>query len=355
MTGILNPRAIPVLFAILSASLFGISVPFAKLLVEGIDPVVLAGLLYIGAFVGLSIYAIVARVARGERTHYTHLDRKDAPWLAGATISGGIVAPICLITGLTFTTGFAASLLLNLEGLMTALIAYLFFKENLGWKLGMAVVCMTAAGVLLSWDSSTGMISVAGPLLLLAAGIAWGIDNNLTRQISGKNPVQIAQVKGLIAGTASLSIALVIGSNAPAFGSLVVALILGSISYGASLVLFVQALQGMGASRTGAFFSIGPFVGAIVSIILLNEWLGWIMLPAAALMFAGVIAIVYERHSHAHVHEEAVHSHLHSHDDFSHDHTHPVPVDRLHVHEHTHRSASHDHAHWPDIHHRHDH
>lgn len=355
MTKLLNFRTAPILFIVLSASLFGVGTPFAKVLVDDIDPVVLAGLLYIGAFLGLSIYAGLARLSRGSRARTASLERIDAPWLAGATISGGIIAPICLMTGLTLTTGFAASLLLNLEGLATALIAYALFKENLGWKFGIAVICMTVAGVMLSWDSDSGAISVGGPLLLLAAGIAWGIDNNLTRHISSKSPVRIAQVKGAIAGTASLSIAVILGLNVPADGSLILALVLGSVSYGASLVLFVQALQGMGASRAGAFFSIGPFMGAIVSIVLLDEWLGWMMLPAAGLMLAGVVVVVYERHSHIHGHEGITHAHLHSNDDPSHEHYHPAQMNGQHVHEHTHYPELHDHVHWPDIHHRHGH
>jgi len=351
----MKPRSKPIAFAVISASLFGVGIPFAKLLTDNVDPVALAGLLYLGAFAGLTAYAIAARLVRRERSSSAPLDRGDAPWLAGATVSGGIIAPICLMTGLTLTAGFTASLLLNLEGLATALIAYLFFRENLGWRLGLAVACMTAAGILLSWDPSTGALTVSGPLLLLAAGIAWGIDNNLTRRISDKNPIQISQVRGLVAGTTSVSIALLLGLDIPVGRSLVFALILGSVSYGASLVFFIQALQGMGASRTGAFFSIGPFIGAAVSVVLLDERLGWTVAPAAALMVVGVLAIVYERHSHLHMHEEVTHTHLHSHDDHCHDHAHESLEAGPHVHEHTHTSMSHDHVHWPDIHHRHDH
>jgi len=345
----------PIIFAVVSASLFGIGTPFAKILTEDVEPVVLAGLLYLGAFAGLTIYVLIRRATGKRPTASEPLKRKDIPWLAGATLSGGIVAPICLMTGLTLSTGFAASLLLNLEGLATAIIAYLFFRENLGWRLGIAVACMTVAGILLSWDPSTGILTVSGPLLLLAAGVAWGVDNNLTRHISDKNPVQISQIKGLVAGTASVSIALLLGLGVPADRSLIFALILGAVSYGASLVLFIQALQGMGASRTGAFFSVGPFVGAGVSVVMLSEWIGWTMLPAAILMLVGVLAMVYERHSHVHAHEKVTHTHLHSHDDFSHDHLHEVPPTGQHLHEHTHDPGSHSHIHWPDIHHRHDH
>lgn len=320
-----------------------------------IQPIVLAGLLYLGAFAGLCMFSLFTRVVMPDRGRVAPLTRKDAPWLAGATVFGGIIAPVCLMTGLTVTTGFSASLLLNLEGLATALIAYFFFRENLGWRLGVAIVCMTIAGILLSWDPASGAVALSGPLLLLAAGVSWGIDNNLSRQISAKDPVRISQIKGLVAGTVSVSIALVLDIAIPLNWTLAFALALGSISYGASMVLYIQALQGMGASRTGAFFSLGPFVGAGVSAVLLSEWLGWIMIPAALLMVAGVMAIVYERHSHVHAHEEVTHTHAHSHDDLIHDHVHEEQPSGRHVHEHTHVAMVHDHVHWPDIHHRHDH
>lgn len=351
----MNSRSMPVLFAVTSAVLFGIGTPFAKMLVEDLEPVILAGLLYLGAFVGMTFYSMVCWIVRKKPSASAPLERKDAAWLAGATISGGVVAPICLMTGLTLVTGFAASLLLNLEGLATAVIAFLFFRENLGWRLGIAIASMSAAGILLSWDPDTGVFSVAGSLLLLAAGVAWGVDNNLTRHISERDPVRISQIKGLVAGTTSVLIGLVLGFKIAADASLAFALMLGAVSYGASLVLFIQALQGLGASRTGAFFSLGPFVGAAVSVVLLNEWLGWPMLLAAVLMLLGVAAIVYERHSHVHSHEKTTHAHLHSHDDSCHDHVHEPVVTGQHLHEHTHSPETHDHVHWPDIHHRHDH
>ena len=351
----MKAQMMPVAFAMTAAILFGAGTPFAKILVGDVEPIMLAGLLYLGAFIGLCVYALFARITKGTRGSGAPLVREDIPWLAGSTLSGGIVAPICLMTGLTLTTGFTASLLLNLEGLATAVIAYLVFKENLGWRLGAAVVCMTVAGILLSWDSSTGAITVSGPLLLLAAGVSWGVDNNLTRKISHKDSVRISQIKGLVAGGTSVALALLLGFALPANLDLVLALLLGSVSYGASLVFFIQALQGMGASRTGAFFSLGPFVGAAVSVALLRESLSLAVIPAALLMLAGVLAIVYERHSHAHAHDEITHTHLHAHDDQMHGHPHDGPAEGQHVHEHTHPSVTHDHIHWPDIHHRHEH
>lgn len=346
----------PIVFAILAATLFGLSTPFAKLLVSSIPPVALAGLLYLGAFIGLGLYVVLRRIAYGPRlTSTSALKRSDWPWLAGAVLSGGILAPVSLMIGLTLISGFSASLLLNMEGVATAIIAAMLFKENLGRRLVVAIVCVTAAGVLLSWDPSQGTWNLLGFLLLIIAGFGWGLDNNLTRNICSRDPVQIALVKGGLAGSASLAIAIFIGSTITMDAQIVWALVLGALSYGASLVFFVMALQGLGASRTGVFFSIGPFVGAVVSILLLREWLGWVVLPAFALMTLGVLVLVYERHSHRHGHEEITHTHIHTHGDRYHDHRHSGPYREPHSHEHTHKEVVHDHAHWPDIHHRHSH
>jgi drug/metabolite transporter (DMT)-like permease len=259
------------------------------------------------------------------------------------------------MVGLTLISGFSASLLLNMEGVATAVIAAMLFKENLGTRLVVAIVCVTAAGVILSWDPSQGTWNLLGFLLLILAGFGWGLDNNLTRNICSRDPVQIALVKGGLAGSASLAIAVVIGSDITMDAQIVWALALGALSYGVSLVFFVLALQGLGASRTGVFFSLGPFVGAVISILILREWLGWVVLPAFALMALGVLVLVYERHSHQHGHEEITHTHVHTHGDLYHDHCHSEPFREPHNHEHTHKVVVHDHAHWPDIHHRHSH
>jgi drug/metabolite transporter (DMT)-like permease len=214
---------------------------------------------------------------------------------------------------------------------------------------------MTAGGVLLSWDPSSGGLSLAGPALLVVAGADWGVDNNLTRRISDRDPVQIAMVKGLVAGSASLALGLALGAGVPAAPGVMYALLLGSLGYGASLVLFVRALRVMGASRTGAFFSMAPFVGAAVALAVLREGLAWAMLPAAALMASGTALIVLERHSHGHAHEATVHTHEHVHGDLHHGHEHPPGTPEPHTHEHEHAPVVHEHPHWPDTHHRHGH
>jgi drug/metabolite transporter (DMT)-like permease len=346
----------PLIYAIVSAILFGLSSPLAKLLLGDISPIALAGLLYLGSFLGLSLYSLITyKKATTQRDQTANLQKRDWPWLLGATLTGGIIAPISLMYGLNLISGFSASLLLNLEGFCTAIIAIVVFKENAGKNLWLALLCMTFAGVLLSWDTSQSKFNIWGPLLVLLATFCWGIDNNLTRQISEKNPVQITAIKGLLAGAVSLSLALILRVEIPFDISIVYALLLGSLSYGISLVFFIQALKGLGASRTGTFFSMGPFVGALVSLFIFQNWNEWIILPAFLFMAVGIWFIFHERHVHVHTHVALTHTHSHRHDDMHHLHTHPQIIKSSHVHEHTHTELIHTHVHWPDTHHRHVH
>jgi drug/metabolite transporter (DMT)-like permease len=345
----------PLIYIFISAALFGISPPLAKLLVKNIPPIVLAGLLYLGAFMGLSIYSVIRGIVSTETTRSTNLERSDFPWLFGAILSGGVIAPICLMFGLNEISGFTASLLSNLEGVFTAIIAVIFFREHTGKRLWLALLCMTVAGVFLTWDSSQGKFNLSGPMLVALSMICWGIDNNLTRNISTRNPIQIALIKGFVSGSISVSLAYTLGMDIKWDLSLLYALLLGSFSYGISLVFFIKALEGLGSFRTGIFFSLAPFIGAVTSLILLQEWIGWVMLPAIILTIAGVWLISTEDHLHPHVHEEEVHTHSHHHRDIHHNHNHAGRVREPHVHEHIHPRENHVHPHWPDTHHRHEH
>jgi len=264
------------------------------------------------------------------------------------------MGPICLMIGLTLVSGFSASLLLNLEDVATALIAVFFFKENAGKRLWLALTCMTLAGVFLTWDTRQSTFNPIGPLLIVLAMFCWGVDNNLTRKISDKDPIQIARIKGLYGGTASIVVALVLGMKVPLNLTLLFALILGSFSYGISLVLFIKALSGLGSFRTGAFFSFAPFIGALASLAILREWIGWVMFPAAGSMIIGAWLIISEKHSHLHLHEGVTHTHSHVHDEH-HLHKHSRSFREPHTHEHVHRELTHVHVHWPDTHHRHEH
>jgi len=346
----------PLIFIIISASLFGISPPLAKLLIKDISPVALAGLLYLGAFAGLSLYSVgIRKRTTDPNKKAVPLEMKDLPWLAGATLTGGIIGPISMMMGLALVSGFSASLLLNLEGLATAMIAVFLFKENAGKRLWLGLVCMTIAGVFLTWDPGQSKFSIVGPLLIIFAMVCWGIDNNLTCKISDKDPIQITKIKSFVAGTISLSIALILGMKMSLNITIVFALLLGSLSYGVSLVFFIKALKGLGSSRTGAFFSFAPFIGAIASLIILREWIGWVMFPAAGFMIIGVWLIGSERHSHIHLHKTVTHTHSHNHSDMHHLHGHSGTLHEPHTHEHNHTEIIHSHVHWPDTHHRHEH
>lgn len=349
----------PLFSVVLSAVLFGISMPFAKILLGDVHPVALAGLLYLGVFLGLTAYSWAVKIAAGRgggslERREARLEKRDVPWLAGAVIAGGIIGPVCLMAGLSRISGFSASLLLNFEGLATAFIAVFLFKENAGKMTWLALVLMTAAGVFLSWNPG-GRFTPEGPVLVLLAMIAWGFDNNLTRQISDKDPVQIARIKGLVAGTFLTAAAFLLGQGFP-LGPLVAhGLLIGALCFGLSLILFIVALKGLGAFRTGAFFSVGPFIGSLASLVILSDALRWNMAAAGLLMLVAVSLVVAEKHAHAHRHERTVHSHSHSHGDLHHLHPHDGRVRGPHAHEHVHEATDHIHGHWPDIHHRHGH
>jgi len=346
----------PSIYVIISAILFGLSTPISKLLIKEISPLALAGLLYLGAFLGLAVYSIGKKIigAKNE-SRSSPLRQKDLGWLAGATAAGGILAPICLLFGLAKISGYAASLLLNMEGVATALIAVGIFKENAGRKIWLALAFMTCAGIFLSWDPGQNKFALTGSLLVLAAMICWGIDNNFTRNIADKDPVQIARIKGLVAGTFSLALAFLLGTKVPFGKTFIFGLALGALSYGLSLVLYINSLRGLGAFRAGAFFSFAPFVGALASLLVLPEPAKWIMIPGALFMILGVFLIINEKHEHHHRHERLVHAHAHGHGDGHHFHRHEGPGDDPHAHEHTHEEMDHIHGHCPDIHHRHEH
>jgi drug/metabolite transporter (DMT)-like permease len=349
----------PLVSVLLSAALFGVSTPLAKLLLGDLRPVALAGLLYFGVFLGLTVFrwargATVPLEAKPAGRREASLEKKDLPWLAGAIVAGGIIGPVCLMAGLNRISGFSASLLLNFEGVATAVIA-VFFGENAGKRIWLALALMTSAGVLLSWGPGGGRMTLEGPALIVLAMIGWGLDNNLTRRISDKDPVQIARIKGLVAGVVSTSAAFILGQGFRLDGAVAKGLLLGAICYGLSLILFIRALKGLGAFRAGAFFSFGPFVGSLASLWLLKDSVRWPMAAAGLLMLAGVMLVISEKHVHGHRHERTVHAHSHSHGDLHHRHTHEGAVLEPHTHEHIHEEMDHVHGHWPDTHHRHGH
>ncbi len=341
-------------YALLAAVLFGASAPLAKLLLRGAPPQLLAGLLYLGSGLGLSIVAVVR--SRREQPKEAALGKRDIPWLAAAILSGGIVAPVLLMVGLGRTPASSASLLLNLEGVFTALLAWVVFRENVDRRIAIGMLLIVVGGAALSWEGRADFGGVAGPLAVAAACFCWAIDNNLTQRVSGGDPVQIAMLKGLAAGSVNVTIALMLGGRWSAGWQVVAAMVLGFLSYGVSLVLFVLGLRHLGAARTGAYFSLAPFVGAALSLLMWREQPTLAFAFGATCMAAGLWLHLTERHAHAHEHLELEHSHAHVHDDH-HQHAHAAgdPPGEPHTHRHRHATLVHSHAHYPDIHHRHSH
>jgi drug/metabolite transporter (DMT)-like permease len=336
-------------YALLSAVLFGASTPLAKLLVGGVSPLALAGVLYLASGIGLGIGGLLRRKPVG-------LQRGDWRWLAGTIAAGGIAAPALLMYGLRGTEASSASLLLNLEVVFTAALAWIVFRENVDRRVFAGMMAIIAGGVLLSWQQVPRMAGVTGPLLIAAACVGWALDNNLTRRISGGDAVSIAALKGLVAGAVNFGLALAMGAYVPAPGALMLAGLVGLLGYGISLVLFIMALRDLGTARTGAYFSVAPFFGAAIGLLVLGEQTDAAFWGAAALMAIGVWLHVSERHEHEHVHDPVMHSHEHVHDEH-HQHAHAAGTDvrQPHTHVHEHRRLRHRHPHYPDLHHRHRH
>ncbi|AIY41525.1 Permease of the drug/metabolite transporter (DMT) superfamily [Collimonas arenae] len=345
-----------VLFALLAAALFGASTPFAKLLVGQISPVMLAALLYLGSGVGLSLWYGLRRLRPANQPAADGLRKADLPWLATAILSGGIAGPVLLMAGLSMTPASSASLLLNMEGVLTAALSWFVFKENFDRRIVLGMLAIVLAGVLLSWQQVPEFGVPWGPLAILGACLCWAIDNNLTRRISASDAVQIAALKGLVAGTVNLAIALLLGATLPDIAKISVAALIGFSGYGLSLVLFVLALRHLGSARTGAYFSAAPFIGAAISLLFLHDAVSPLFWLAAGLMVLGIWLHLSEKHQHEHTHEETEHGHSHSHD-LHHQHQHDFDWDGREPHSHSHRHfpISHSHAHYPDIHHQHSH
>jgi drug/metabolite transporter (DMT)-like permease len=280
------------------------------------------------------------------------IQRADVKWLAGAIISGGILAPIILMISLQNTTASTASLLLNFEGVGTTLLAWLFFKEAISRRAWLAIIVITLASIFLSTDFSGGFGLSLGALGIILACVLWGADNNFTRNISGKDPLVIVAWKGLVAGTFSFILAWLLGNPFPSFITILGTLFLGFFSYGLSTLLFIRSMRGLGAARTSALYGTAPLAGVALSIFMFGEFPSFFFIIAAILMVGGALLLINENHVHSHVHTAIFHEHSHTHDDGMHGHDNSKDV---HSHGHEHPEEEHDHDHMPDIHHRHGH
>lgn len=344
--------------AILAAVLFGVSTPLAKLLVHDLSPWMLAGLLYLGSGIGLGLVRLVRGLTASSKRSERSIRGTEWLWLLGAVFAGGIAGPVLLMSGLTATPASTASLLLNLEGVFTALLAWFVFQESFDRRLVAGMIAIVAGAALLSWggpvDVASGWAGWWGPAAVAAACLMWAVDNNLTRKVSLADPMDIAMIKGLVAGGVNVAIALALGDRMPAVPTMSAAMLVGLLGYGVSLVLFVFALRYIGSARTGAYFSTAPFVGGIASLAVFGEPLTAGLVVAAVLMGFGVWLHLTEDHDHEHVHEEIEHDHPHVHDEH-HQHAHDGPVTEPHSHRHRHGRLRHRHPHYPDAHHVHTH
>jgi len=340
-----------VALALVSAALFGLSTPASKALMGSVHPTVLAGALYLGAGVGV---AILRRIR--QQSSEAPVTRADVPWLASAILFGGVAAPILLMFGLARTDAATASLLLTLEGVATALLAWFAFHESFDRRIALGMAALVAGAVVLAWSGTPSLSSLLGPLAIVAACVAWGLDNNLTRKVSLSDPLHIVELKGLIAGPVSILIGLAAGGTLPAITTGIMAGTIGFLGIGISLVLYVKALRDLGTARTGAYFSTAPFLGALASILILGEPLTVQLLIAGGLMAFGVWLHLTESHEHEHMHEAMEHAHAHVHD-AHHQHIHGPddPPGEPHSHRHAHAPLRHRHAHVPDMHHSHRH
>jgi drug/metabolite transporter (DMT)-like permease len=339
--------------AIAAALLFGASTPIVKQLLHDAPPILLAGLLYLGSGIGLGLL----RTVRDRGWRAPSMTAKEWLWLLLAIGFGGVLGPVALLLGLTRTSAASASLLLNLEAVLTALLAWLVFRENADRRIVLGMGLIVAGAVVLVIPDAAHEASMGwGALLVAGACLCWALDNNFTRKVSASDALFIAGLKGLVAGVVNMGIALMLGARWPAMPFVGMAMTVGLLGYGISLVLFVLALRGLGSARTGAYFSTAPFLGAAIAILAFGDHASPMFWLAAALMGAGVWLHLTERHEHLHTHVPLTHTHRHVHDEH-HQHVHDVEWDghEPHTHEHTHAPLTHSHPHYPDIHHQHQH
>ncbi len=337
-----------ILQALLAALFFGASAPISKLLLGNVPPVLMAAFLYLGSGTGISLIKLYQRLTSNQKE--AGIKPPDVRWLVGAILSGGILAPIILMISLKNTPASTASLLLNFEGVGTTLIALFFFRESISRRALAAIFAITLASIFLSTNFEGGFAFSLGALGVLLACVLWGVDNNFTRNISGKDPLIIVAWKGLVAGIFSLLLGLVLGQQLPTLATILSILLLGFISYGLSTMLFIYSMRGLGAARTSALYGTAPLAGVLLSIVIFKDPLTLLFGIAAVLMVAGALLLANEEHAHFHIHMPVVHEHIHRHEEF---HMHDT-TDIAHSHEHEHPQTEHEHGHMPDIHHRHE-
>jgi len=327
-----------ILFAFLAALFYATNVPISKILLNTIGPTTMAALLYLGAGIGIGILSLINRK---DSMKSEHLTKDDLPYVMGMIILD-IAAPIFLMFGISYSSAANVSLLGNFEIVATTLIALFIFKESVSKRLWTAIALITLSSILLSFEGIDSFDFSFGSLLVLAATVCWGLENNCTKNISSKSTYEIVMLKGIFSGFGSLIITLVKGETIPGIVYIISALLLGFVAYGLSIFLYVRAQSVIGAAKTSAYYAVAPFIGSFLSFVFLREPLSWIYLAALIVMIAGSVLVVMDTLIKHHIHEHQ-HTFTHTHDGFTH--THEV----VHSHEHNHYLTEGKHGHRHNI------
>lgn len=346
-------RLISIAYAVLAAALFGMSAPFSKLLLSEVPPLMMSSLVYLGAGLGMLIADFVKSMTKSKIIE-ARLEKKELPYIL-AMIVLDIAAPISLMLGLTMTTAANAALLINFEIVATSVIALIVFKEAVGKRLWLSIALITVASVILSTNDIRNFSFPAGSIFVLLSCVFWGLENNCTRKLSIKDPLQVVIIKGLGSGTGALIIAAYANEIIWNAAFIVPALLLGFFAYGLSIFFYVTAQRSLGAARTSAYYAVAPFIGVLLSFFLFDEPITVTFVIASLIMVAGTYFAVAERHEHQHTHHVCEHEHRHNHYDGHHNHIHESDIKKEHSHFHIHGEILHAHGHTPDTHHLHQH
>lgn len=340
-------------YAVLAAALFGMSAPIAKLLLSEIPPLMMSSLVYLGAGFGMLIVDLTRVIAKTKHPE-ARLAKNELPFIL-AMIILDIAAPISLMLGLTMTTAANAALLSNFEIVATSVIALIVFKEAVGKRLWLSIALITIASIILSTNDIFSFSFSLGSIFVILSGVFWGFENNCTRKLSIKDPLQVVIIKGLGSGTGALVIAAYANELVWNFRLILPALLLGFFAYGLSIFLYVTAQRSLGAARTSAYYAISPFIGVLLSFFLFDEPITTAFIAASIFMVIGTYFTVAEKHGHQHIHRLLEHEHRHNHSEIHHNHSHEDNSKKEHSHLHVHIEMIHSHEHTPDIHHRHQH
>lgn len=349
----MNRQTKAILLAILAAALYGISSPLSKLLLVHVPPTLMAAMLYLGAGFGMLLINVLRGLSR-RVSKEASLTRHELPYLIGMVLLD-IAAPVFLMIALTRTSAANASLLNNFEIVATSIIALIVFREAIGRRMWVAIVLITVASAILSIEDASSFSFSIGSLFVLLACVCWGFENNFTRMLSLKDPLQIVVIKGLGSGSGALLVAMLLKQTSSNVLYLALALVLGFVAYGVSIFLYISAQRSLGAARTSAYYAVAPFIGVALSMVVFRQKLTGSFWIALVIMIAGAYFAAVEHHKHVHVHEKTTHEHRHQHSDGHHNHRHEDGFQGEHSHVHSHEEMEHVHKHTPDMHHTHTH